>query len=562
MKTRLHCAALLCTILFNARAEPAVGPDWYCGFEEGLGDWTMDYGDKQPLVISGEPVFAGKGSAYSGPPGKNRVGRHGFSPPLTGRVEIRFYDDLAPGKQQIAGVTGRKGGLLAVIARQPGVYEFRIGGTYTATGVDRSKGWHLFAWECDGMATTAFVDGKPVAANPDMDRIAALVIGSFWNASTGWYDEAKAWRRPPTRAPAFVEAEEFFAEYGSPGAAVQIVRKRDASGKAIKNWDRPGHALEWSLAAQKKPACLLIRHASATAAVRKITIGETTLEHRFPPTGGWDRWRATILPVSVTAGVHAVRMENVEGSLNLDWLALVSTPDDPQAYARDLHAYIASRQRRARAVAMTRRAAERAGVEIALDDEPVADRTELPDADALHAWVAAGNAPLTEARRKVLAVERKRLDTEFRAVKWRMPSAETALCREYFGRLENYLKLTVPRFRDWPYAPGCRYHKQEGSQEWDVRQNAAVAYGYAVLLSGPYDENRTGISRQALRRDLTALLRTLAITHTASFLPTSDGKPWGDQWQSAFWASIAGQAAWLVWPTLPDDVRSMTARVI
>ncbi len=68
--------------------------------------------------------------------------------------------------------------------------------------------------------------------------------------------------------------------------------------------------------------------------------------------------------------------------------------------------------------------------------------------------------------------------------------------------------------------------------------------------------------REQIARDLNEICRYLAITHGANFLPTGDGKQWGDQWQSAFWARIAGTAAWLGWEHLDEDVKLMTARMV
>jgi hypothetical protein len=176
--------------------------------------------------------------------------------------------------------------------------------------------------------------------------------------------------------------------------------------------------------------------------------------------------------------------------------------------------------------------------------------------------VHTGTTGLTELRNRVMEHELPKLATVFRVPPWQLPGPETELSRENYTRLVRYLRLMSPRFRDWPFLAGCRYHKREGSAEWDVRQNATVALGYSTILRGPYDETAGGVPQAKLASDLTQLLRTIAITHRVNFLPTSDGKAWGDQWQSAFWAGIAGEAAWLVWEQLPSDVRLLVARMV
>jgi len=182
-------------------------------------------------------------------------------------------------------------------------------------------------------------------------------------------------------------------------------------------------------------------------------------------------------------------------------------------------------------------------------------------------------APPYEA---VLAAERAKLAEPFRVHPHAELGAETPLSRACYRRLLDYVRLTQPQIHDWPDADGCRYHKRDEHTELAVRQNATVALGYAAALAGSYERADTGasrdkaaagrtevrLSRSAASADLLGLLRYLALTHKANFLPTGDGKSWGDQWQSAFWAAIAGQAAWLVWDDLDDELRLLTARMI
>jgi hypothetical protein len=180
------------------------------------------------------------------------------------------------------------------------------------------------------------------------------------------------------------------------------------------------------------------------------------------------------------------------------------------------------------------------------------------------AWAAEPKAGPTSAtdRERILAEERPKLAGLYRVRPHRPPGEETPLARECYQRLLRYVRLTQPRVRDWPHAPGCRFHKLDGHQELAVRQNATVALGYSVLLTGPYDEKVAGVPKERIAQDMVGLLRYLAITHKANFLPTGDGQPWGDQWQSALWAHWAGHAAWLAWDRLDDDLRVLVARFV
>ena len=57
-------------------------------------------------------------------------------------------------------------------------------------------------------------------------------------------------------------------------------------------------------------------------------------------------------------------------------------------------------------------------------------------------------------------------------------------------------------------------------------------------------------------------MRYLVATHVTGSRPTSDGKQWGDAWQSAHWAQMLGRGAWLVWADLPADLRDGVRRVV
>ena len=186
----------------------------------------------------------------------------------------------------------------------------------------------------------------------------------------------------------------------------------------------------------------------------------------------------------------------------------------------------------------------------------------LPSVERLSQMVADAQQGRRAAQERVLAAVKPRLDGVYRARPHKLLAQETPLSRECYQRLLRYVRLTQPKLADWPYAAGCRYHKWDHHNEYAVRQNATVALGYSVLLKGGYDTEVAGVRREQIEADLKALLRYIAITHRANFLPTGDGQPWGDQWQSALWARWAGHGAWLSWGLLDDDVKLMVARMI
>ena len=387
MKIARSVAWLSLVVLWHAALADGGEAVFAEDFEGALGQWKVADKGAQPLLAVDSQAFAGAKSAYSGPPGRRRVMRHDFGTPLVGRLEVRFYDDMAPRKRQMAIAVGAPRVIVGLACFGGDFYQTRIGHTYTTTPVRRTKGWHLLAWECDGRQTVGFIDGKPVGGNKAIPRIRGIVLGSFWDGSTGWYDHIRA-----------------------------FARKREA-------------------------AAAIVAKAQGTLA------------------------------------------EQVRGR--------------------------------------------------------------------------------AEALRRQLVAELPKLKGIYKVRRHRALGAETPLSRECYRRLLCYVRLTQLRLKDWPHAPGCRTHKWDRHDEMAVRQNATVALGYSALLLGDdYDAKIAGVPRAQVERDLVGLLRYIAITHRVNLLPTGDGHPWGNHWQSALWTHWAGRAAWLAWPRLDDETRLMFARLI
>lgn len=110
----------------------------------------------------------------------------------------------------------------------------------------------------------------------------------------------------------------------------------------------------------------------------------------------------------------------------------------------------------------------------------------------------------------------------------------------------------------WSEDPELKLMTDSKSLEHWIRPNTMALQGLAFLYRfGPYDEQRVGISRpDLLAKIICPMMRYLTTTHVTGTRPTSDGKKWGDHWQSAYWAQMLGRAAWWVWDDLPPDIRA------
>ncbi|MEP0844462.1 MAG: hypothetical protein HRF43_17315 [Phycisphaerae bacterium] len=96
-------------------------------------------------------------------------------------------------------------------------------------------------------------------------------------------------------------------------------------------------------------------------------------------------------------------------------------------------------------------------------------------------------------------------------------------------------------------------------KEHAIRPPASVAFGTAIALrTATYDEGIVGLPPGEAGARMQRLIRGAVRTHS----PPGRGKGWGDAWQSALWASLAGNAAWLTWDDLDDQTRRLAARMV
>ncbi len=118
--------------------------------------------------------------------------------------------------------------------------------------------------------------------------------------------------------------------------------------------------------------------------------------------------------------------------------------------------------------------------------------------------------------------------------------------------------------KPWEEDPSMSLLTRSRSEEHWVRPNSGAVEGFAILYRfGSYDEKTLGVSRrELLEGTILPMLRYLVATHVTGTRPTSDGKPWGDAWQSAYWAQMLGRAAWFVWDDLPEGLRAQVRRVV
>ncbi len=101
------------------------------------------------------------------------------------------------------------------------------------------------------------------------------------------------------------------------------------------------------------------------------------------------------------------------------------------------------------------------------------------------------------------------------------------------------------------------------SGEHGIRPSAHAAKGLALVARlVPAEAFPADFSPVRAKSAALALIRGLVLTHGADGGTCADGRPWRHQWQSAYWAALAGEAAWLCWDDLAPDLQRGVARLI
>ncbi|HUS46778.1 MAG TPA: hypothetical protein VM098_01565, partial [Phycisphaerae bacterium] len=125
-------------------------------------------------------------------------------------------------------------------------------------------------------------------------------------------------------------------------------------------------------------------------------------------------------------------------------------------------------------------------------------------------------------------------------------------------------RYLLGKVHPWEEDPRLKLLTDSRSAEHWIRPNTGAIEGFAFLHRfGPYDEKVVGVSRnELLAGTILPMMRYVVATHATGTRKTSDGKPWGNAWQSAYWAQMLGRSAWLLWDDLPEDLREGVRRVV
>ena len=127
----------------------------------------------------------------------------------------------------------------------------------------------------------------------------------------------------------------------------------------------------------------------------------------------------------------------------------------------------------------------------------------------------------------------------------------------HWGEIVAKQVQPVAGHSDWCYL-GLPQHTED-----DVRPTAyaAMVLGFLAEYQPPQSSaNRSDVEKW--RESAIGLLRYLTAAHVSGGGACLNGKPWGNQWQSAMWARAAGMAGWFLWDDLDRDLQTAIARLV
>lgn len=141
------------------------------------------------------------------------------------------------------------------------------------------------------------------------------------------------------------------------------------------------------------------------------------------------------------------------------------------------------------------------------------------------------------------------------------PLSERELVTTYTDMMLDACRHSNADWHDWTVDPRGGYWGNgisDGNE--GIRAIACMVFTSGALLK--YSDVPKGAERQELTKKATAAIRYAVSTHVTGTQNCVDGKKWGGNWQSAYWAGTLAFGAWLMWDELDSDLRKDCERVI
>ncbi|THF78741.1 BNR-4 repeat-containing protein [Cohnella fermenti] len=161
-------------------------------FEQGFGAWTTVSG-----TASTSTAHAHSGASSYAVDQDTDVIQISLSGLLNKTALVWFYDDAADTSASVMAFADGNSSTVALgvnTSTSPTQYAYRIGSTYTASGVTRTTGWHSFGFDYrSGTAVRLYIDGQQVADSTAEKSFKRIALGDYWTGSTAavYFDDVR-----------------------------------------------------------------------------------------------------------------------------------------------------------------------------------------------------------------------------------------------------------------------------------------------------------------------------------------------------------------------------------
>ncbi|MEK4351462.1 right-handed parallel beta-helix repeat-containing protein [Paenibacillus sp. FSL R5-0475] len=162
------------------------------GFENGLGNWISVPGKGSPSLSSAKAHTGIYSYLVSEDMDAIQQTFHSLQNKV---VTMWFYDDAGATNMQVAGFVDNSSAIRGIAVNTPTSttkYSVRLDGTYTATAISRTTGWHELKWDyTSGTKVDMYIDGVLVASPTGGTNFNRIVIGDSWsgNTTTTYFDD-------------------------------------------------------------------------------------------------------------------------------------------------------------------------------------------------------------------------------------------------------------------------------------------------------------------------------------------------------------------------------------
>jgi hypothetical protein len=138
--------------------------------------------------------------------------------------------------------------------------------------------------------------------------------------------------------------------------------------------------------------------------------------------------------------------------------------------------------------------------------------------------------------------------------------SEKEMTRTYASLLLDGCRYADKFWHDSATDPRIGYWGSGKSDEEGTRAITSMVLACGTVLK--YGDHLSESDRQNYRTKATRAIRYVVSTHVSGSGKCTDGKAWGNGWQTAYWTGQFGFGAWLMWDDLDAGLRRDVERVI